>query len=69
MSSQEAHSIGIISRFFTGREEILAKLNACFAARDTQDRPRREFLLYGLGGVGKTQIALKAAENLAERHV
>ncbi|KAL2263400.1 hypothetical protein VTK26DRAFT_6942 [Humicola hyalothermophila] len=67
MVSQEAQQLGVVSRFFTGRKEILARIDACFAERETDDRPRREFLLYGLGGVGKTQIALKAAENLANR--
>jgi Cdc6-like AAA superfamily ATPase len=51
------------------RDDILKKLDACFPPRDTRGKPRREFLLYGLGGVGKTQVALKAADNLEERYV
>jgi ATP-dependent Clp protease ATP-binding subunit ClpA len=47
----------------------LGKLDACFPVRDTGGKPRREFLLYGLGGVGKTQTALKAADNLEDRYV
>lgn len=40
---------------FTGREDLLELLRACFF-----DRPngRHIVVLYGLGGAGKTQLAL-----------
>ncbi len=69
LTTQEARSLGDISRFFTARDDILDKLDACFPPRDTRGKPRREFLLYGMGGVGKTQIALKAADQLEDRYV
>jgi ATP-dependent Clp protease ATP-binding subunit ClpA len=47
----------------------LGKLDACFSARNTGGKPRREFLLYGMGGVGKTQTALRAADDLEDRFV
>ncbi|KAK4043689.1 hypothetical protein C8A01DRAFT_12835 [Parachaetomium inaequale] len=67
LSTLEAQALGDTSRFFTGREHILDRLDVCFAERDTGGKPRREFLLYGMGGVGKTQIALKAADNIEDR--
>jgi len=61
--------IGDISCFFLGRDDILARLDSCFPVRDTGGKPRREFLLYGMGGVGKTQTALQAADHLEDRYV
>ncbi|KAK3495948.1 hypothetical protein B0T13DRAFT_473804 [Neurospora crassa] len=49
---------GQVSKFFTGRREILEKMSAFFI---DNTESRREFLLLGMGGVGKTQIALKFA--------
>ena len=69
MATQNARSLGDLSRFFTARDDILGRLDAYFSPRDTGGKPRREFLLHGLGGVGKTQIALKAADALEKRHV
>ncbi len=69
LTTQEARPPGDISRFFTARDDILDRLDACFSPRDTRGKPRREFLLYGMGGVGKTQIALKAADQLEDRYV
>ncbi|KAL2154298.1 hypothetical protein VTH82DRAFT_2974 [Thermothelomyces myriococcoides] len=67
LSTLEPQHLGYTSRFFTGREDILAKLRACFHERNTGGKPRREFLLYGMGGVGKTQIALKIADELEDQ--
>ncbi|EAQ92676.1 hypothetical protein CHGG_00911 [Chaetomium globosum CBS 148.51] len=67
LTTHEARSLGDINRFFMARDDILAKLDNCFFLRDTKGKPRREFLLHGMGGVGKTQIALKAADDLEER--
>ncbi|KAK0729271.1 hypothetical protein B0T21DRAFT_452709 [Apiosordaria backusii] len=67
LSNKKARLMGEPSRFFTGREVILNRLDTFFSARDTGGAPRREFLLYGLGGVGKTQIAYKAAQLLEQR--
>ena len=54
---------------FTGRKEILQKLDAFFAPRNSGGMPRREVLLYGMGGVGKSEIAFKIAEVLKSRYV
>ncbi|CAE6482651.1 unnamed protein product, partial [Rhizoctonia solani] len=49
---------------FTGREEYIAKARAYFTSGS---QGRRVFVLYGLGGAGKTQIALRCAEELREQ--
>lgn len=66
-----ANSGGIATKFFTGRGEILEKLSLFFSKRENNLVPRREFLLYGMGGVGKTQIALKFRQlmDAEERYV
>ena len=46
-------------RTFTGRSDILAQMRECFS-NDSHDQ--NMFVLYGLGGAGKTQIALKFVE-------
>jgi Cdc6-like AAA superfamily ATPase len=61
--------MGMTSSFFTGRQDILEKLDVFFAPRDTGGSPRREFLLYGMGGVGKSEIAFKVSEVLEKRRV
>jgi Holliday junction resolvasome RuvABC ATP-dependent DNA helicase subunit len=55
------------SPIFTGRETILHRLDVFFAARPSHSSPRREYLLYGLGGAGKSQIALKFAQEYQKR--
>jgi len=42
-------------------------LEVFFSARPHGSKPRREYLLHGLGGAGKTQIALKFAEEYQNR--
>lgn len=51
------------SSHFTGREDYLETLASYFRPRARDDPlSRRELVLYGIGGVGKTQICLKFAE-------
>jgi len=69
LSNKKAQSMGRTSFFFTGRQEILQSLDSYFVPRDSGEKPRREFLLYGMGGVGKTEIALKLSEALEDRLV
>ena len=46
---------------FTGRKDYLTKLKNFFSAES--DGPlRKSFLLYGMGGIGKTQICLRFTE-------
>jgi tetratricopeptide (TPR) repeat protein len=55
---------------FTGREEYIRQLARFFKSRNIDDVPfRREFLLYGIGGAGKTQICLKFAEKHSKLYV
>ncbi|KDQ48954.1 hypothetical protein JAAARDRAFT_144167, partial [Jaapia argillacea MUCL 33604] len=46
---------------FTGRKDILFKLEEYFTSAALSTR-QRVFVLYGLGGAGKTQIARKFIE-------
>ena len=58
------------SRFFTGRRDELDKLREvllhCATGSPTL---RRCCLLWGLGGIGKTQICLKFIEEMSDRQV
>jgi len=50
---------------FTGRQRYLERLRQYFDLRDSS-RPRRAFLLYGMGGAGKTQICMKFVEDSSD---
>jgi hypothetical protein len=54
------------SLLFTGRKDVLDKLGKIFVDR-TNNRPRRSCLLWGMGGIGKTQICLKFTEEMSDR--
>jgi hypothetical protein len=47
---------------FTGRRDHMAKLRTFFNTEPNEPLRRKCFLLYGMGGIGKTQICLKFAE-------
>ena len=53
---------------FTGRTEVITKLTKHFFT-NTNDavQKRKLFLLYGMGGIGKTQICLKFVEEMSDR--
>ena len=57
------------SALFTGREHIIEGLKNHFAPQDQKDKQRKSFLLYGMGGIGKTQICLKFVEVMGDRYV
>jgi Holliday junction resolvasome RuvABC ATP-dependent DNA helicase subunit len=50
------------SDIFIGREDYLAKLKTFFTPQPNEPQRRKKFLLYGMGGIGKTQICLKFIE-------
>jgi len=52
---------------FTGRTDVLVKLKEHFTAeRNDKLRHRKFFLLYGMGGIGKTQICLRFIEDMSD---
>ncbi|PPR02114.1 hypothetical protein CVT26_008844 [Gymnopilus dilepis] len=57
------------STLFQGRQAELDQLKEFFGPRSA-DEPmsRRSVLLYGMGGIGKTQICLKFAEEIANEY-
>ena len=57
----------VSSALFVRRADVLGKLEAYFSERDPCHLQRREFLLYGIGGGGKTQLALRFAEENQNR--
>jgi len=53
---------------FTGRTDVLAKMKEHFTARSIDQLRRRKFLLlYGMGGIGKTQICLRFIEDMSDQ--
>jgi Cdc6-like AAA superfamily ATPase len=52
------------SELFTGREEELNHMMQWFLPNNQWEPDCVRFVLYGLGGMGKTQIALKFLENI-----
>ena len=56
------------SNRFTGRTDVVAKLKRHFFSK-TNDavKKRKFFLLYGMGGIGKTQICLKFLEDMSDQ--
>ena len=52
---------------FTGRTDILVKLKEHFNAESSDKLCHRKFfLLYGMGGIGKTQICLRFIEDMSD---
>ena len=56
---------------FTGRGEYLQKMKDNFGLPKTsvEMRTQRKFVLYGTGGIGKTQLALKFLDENPEQYV
>lgn len=53
------------SPLFTGRTDILVKLKEYFCSSIGEQQQGKYFLLYGTGGIGKTQICLKFIEEMS----
>lgn len=65
MTGRKARPIGMPSTFFTGRTRILQKMERVFFSDEIKRSrrfDRREYLLWGMGGIGKTQILLRFAQ-------
>ncbi|KDR74344.1 hypothetical protein GALMADRAFT_47002, partial [Galerina marginata CBS 339.88] len=55
------------STLFTGRRDLVDRLKNHFGLRAAgEPLNRRSFLLYGMGGIGKTQICLKFTEEMED---
>ena len=54
------------SNRFTGRTEYVSQLERYFGDSGDSARKRKLFLLYGMGGIGKTQICLKFIEEMSD---
>ena len=53
---------------FTGRTEVIALLKRHFFTNTNDEVQKRKcFLLYGMGGIGKTQICLKFVAEMSDR--
>jgi signal recognition particle GTPase len=60
----------LLSPVFTGQNEICRCLDLSLALeRHAQPQVQRRFVLYGLGGSGKTQICVRFAQVYRERYI
>jgi GTPase SAR1 family protein len=57
-------SIKTSSQLFTGQRGYLDNLKQHFSP--DQPKTRKSFLLYGMGGAGKTQICLRFIEEISD---
>ena len=55
------------SPIFTGRQDVLDKLQKIFIDQVTNKLSRQSCLLWGMGGIGKTQICLKFVEEMSHK--
>ena len=56
------------SPMFIGRKDVLDELRKIFVhGADSKLMLRRSCLLWGTGGIGKTQICLKFTEEISDR--
>ena len=56
------------SPIFTGRQDVLDKLEKIFVHKVTSKLMLRQLcLLWGMGGIGKTQICLKFIEEMSHK--
>ena len=55
------------SPIFTGRQDVLDKLEKIFVNQVTSRLSRHSCLLWGMGGIGKTQICLKFVEKMSHK--
>ena len=49
-----------------GNTEVITKLKRHFSNTSDSAQKRTFFLLYGMGGIGKTQICLKFIEEMSD---
>ena len=54
------------SNRFTGRTQVITALKSHFFSTNDSAQRRKFFLLYGMGGIGKTQICLKFLEEMSD---
>ena len=58
------------STLFTGRTSIIEKLEQqLFSSAEQYENKQRRIVIVGMGGMGKSEICLKVAENVRERFV
>jgi Holliday junction resolvasome RuvABC ATP-dependent DNA helicase subunit len=55
------------SPIFTGRQDVLDKLEKIFIHQVSNRLLRHSCLLWGMGGIGKTQICLKFIEEMSRK--
>ena len=53
-------------KYFTGQKKILDKMSQYF---DSDHKSQHIFVLHGLGGAGKSQLAFKFLENSQAKHL
>ena len=54
---------------FVGYEDYLKMLDDHFLQQPANRQLRHTFVLFGVGGVGKTQICLRFAEKISNKYV
>ncbi|MFF4654009.1 tetratricopeptide repeat protein [Streptomyces sp. NPDC001381] len=62
------HNLPSLSRYFTGRDAELRRIDEMLAGTSESAASRRVVVIHGIGGAGKTQLAVRHARTHAQTH-
>lgn len=70
LRNKHFHIPQAVSSIFTGREDISREVEAALFTQDPEvARQQKRFIIYGIGGSGKTQFTCKFAQDFRERYL
>jgi adenylylsulfate kinase-like enzyme len=58
-----------VNSLFTGRTELLVRIQAVLRGNTTSSNKQKRFVITGLGGQGKSEICLQVANSLRDEYV
>lgn len=58
-----------VNRFFSGRSELIDRIIGALSNNNEGATERKQLVITGIGGIGKSELCLKVAEVIREEYV